>query len=67
MKTIETALIWPLIMLIMLLSVWLGVRSLTVTDRQINYYNDEAAGASPAEVVRIVEVVHDSLESVRDR
>ena len=65
MNTLETALLWPIVFILCTIFVILGVKALTVTDRQISYYESLKDGLKPAEITHLVEVAHDTLEELR--
>ncbi|MBO7406380.1 MAG: hypothetical protein J6V14_02025 [Clostridia bacterium] len=64
MNTLETVLLWPVIFILIASFVVFGVRALTVTERQIEYYETLKDGPSPSDITRLVEVAHDVLEEI---
>ena len=64
MNTLESALLWPIVFILISFFVLFGVKALTVTDKQIDYYGSRSDGPAPAEITHLVEVAHDTLEEL---
>lgn len=65
MTASETALLWPIIFILILFFSLFGVKALTVTERQIDYYGSLSDGLSPSAITHLVEVAHDTLEELK--
>ena len=65
MTASETALLWPVIFILILFFSLFGVKALTVTERQIDYYGSLSDGLSPSDITHLVEVAHDTLEELK--
>ncbi len=65
MNTLETALLWPIVFIIISFFVLFGVKALAVTDRQLDYYEALSDGPKPADITHLVEVAHDTLEELK--
>ena len=64
MNTLEAVIVWPVIFALFIGFLFLGLKTAEATFSQIGYYEDQSDGASPAEIVRIVEVAHGMLEKI---
>ena len=66
MHTAEAAFIWPVLFIMIILSLYVAVSCAFVTYKQIDAYSDETRKVSASDVVRIVEVAHETLEDIQN-
>ena len=64
MNTLETAIVWTLVFLIMTGAVFLGIKTAQVTISQIRNYENNEKETSPAEITRIVEVIYETIDEI---
>ncbi len=64
MNTLETAVVWPVIFALIIGFLFFGIKTAEVTLSQINKYEVQKQSADPAEITRIVEVAHETLETI---
>ncbi len=66
MHTVETAVILPLLLLILLGGIFLSLQSVELVEKQNQSYgNLDVDSASCTDVLRITEVVYETIDSIR--
>ena len=64
MNTLETAIVWPVIFMVMTVGMIFGIKTAELSFRQIGRYEAENESTSPAEIRRLVEVVYETLDEI---